>query len=80
MADTEKQGFRYPKEQWNEAVAKAAEMRESGWSIDMTKLLTAEVDLFRSETPAATARRLRLVKQREPVPVYRKPYAREAGE
>jgi hypothetical protein len=78
VADTEKQGFRYPKERWTEAVTKTAEMREQGYSIDMTRVLAAEVDRFRTETVEQTAERLGL--QREPgaVPIYRNPYAREA--
>lgn len=76
MADTEKQGFRYPIERWRDAVAKTERMREAGYDIDMTKLLTAEVDRFLAEPVERTARRLRLSAGTAPVTPYRKPFSR----
>jgi hypothetical protein len=78
MANTEKQNFRYPTERWRKAVAKLAAMREKGWDIDMTKVLSREVDQLLAETDAATAKRLGLVKGKEPVPAWRNPFARAA--
>lgn len=81
MADTEKQNFRYNGADWREAQAKLASMREQGYDIDMTKVLTAEVDRIRDETVKQTAERLGLVAGERPAPVWRKPFARsEVGQ
>lgn len=76
MANTEKQGFRYPTERWKLAVTKMEAMRAAGYDIDMTKVLAAEVDRVIAEAPAETAKRLGLERAEDAVPQWRKPFAR----
>lgn len=81
MANTDKQNFRYPTEQWRTAVAKLAEMRGHGYDIDMTKALSTTVDQINDETFEQIAQRYGLTRGTGPVPVWRKPFARsEAGQ
>lgn len=76
MADTEKQNFRYPVERWRSAMTKLEDMRKAGYDIDMTKVLSAEVDRIIGETADSTAERLGLVAGEAPAAVWRKPFAR----
>lgn len=76
MANTDKQGFRYPKAEWSEAVRKTEEMRRAGYQIDMTEYLVGAVDQFRNETIEQTAERLGLVSAGHPVSINRRPAPR----
>jgi hypothetical protein len=78
VASTDKQNFRYPGEEWKQAGEKCQAMRDAGYDIDMTKLLTREVDQFRNESTATTVKRLGLVRSSAPVKLYRRPTARPA--
>jgi hypothetical protein len=78
VANTDKQNFRYDKEQWKNAVFKTEQMRRDGYPIDMTVLLSAAVDQFLNETDKQTAGRLGLEPLDQPVRIRRRPYVRGA--
>lgn len=86
MANTDKQNIRYPSGPWKQAIEKTIAMRaegyalaEDGCGLDMTTLLSMEIERFLSETPASTAKRLGLVKKNGPAPMRRRPYRTEVS-
>jgi hypothetical protein len=80
VANTDKQNFRCPAERWGVAQVKAAAMRAAGYDVDVTKVLNAEVVRFNDESMEETAARLGLSRSKEgPVPVWRKPFSRDAA-
>lgn len=76
MANTAKQNFRYPGEQWDKAVTKTVHMRQAGWPIDMTKWLSRAVDDLLAMTPEQIAERMGIEKEPEPARILRRPYER----
>jgi hypothetical protein len=80
MPDTGSRNFRCETERWDAAQTKARAMRTSGYDIDVTKVLNAELARFNDETADETASRLGLTKGSEPAKLYRRPVPRMAVE
>lgn len=68
MANTDKQNFRYNGARWAQAVARAQDMRDNGYDVDMTRVLGQRIDEFLQEPYEVTAERLGVEKQDRPVP------------
>lgn len=78
MANTDSKNFRCDPAVWDEAQDKAADMRQLGYDIDVTKVLNAEVARFVAETTEETEARLGLTQGDKPAPMYRRPARRPA--
>lgn len=81
MAAGTKKNFRCADDAvWEKGLAKAGEMRRAGYDVDMTLVINLAVRQFADETPDQSAERLALTSTDEPVPLYRKPVSRAAGD
>lgn len=79
MANTDKQNFRYPSARWRMAVEKTEKMRDEGWPIDMTMVLSEAVERLLSSDPESIAEGLGISKGPAPAPMRRRPYRTEAA-
>ncbi len=78
MANTDSKNFRCDTQRWTDAMTKLENMRASGYDIDMTRALVAEVTRLGTETVKETAERLGLERESVPVKPYRAPRPRVA--